>query len=48
MAQNEATTVDVNQLLLHAAAAGDLDLALAALDAYSTPICPPIPTQTAH
>jgi len=32
MTHNEATVVDVNQLLLHAAAAGDLDLALAAIE----------------
>lgn len=39
MAQHEATAVDVNQLLLHAAAAGDLDMALAAIEKGANPVC---------
>jgi len=39
MTQNETTAVDVNELLLHAAAAGDLDLAVAAIEKGADPDC---------
>lgn len=39
MTQNETTAVDVNQLLLYAAAAGDLDLALATIEQGANPDC---------
>lgn len=39
MSHNKATAVEVDQLLLHAASAGDLDLALAAIAQGANPDC---------
>jgi ankyrin repeat protein len=39
MTQREPELVDTNQLLLHASAAGDLDLALAAIEKGANPDC---------